>query len=559
MADGRIEIEIVLDDGKIVKGLGKIENTAKDSGSKAGGAFATGFAVAVTERLFRVAEKAIGVMVGGFQKAVDAAKDYESVVNDLNIALASTGKFTRETSDGFREFADGIQKTTKFSDDAVLSTAALLQNLGNLSEKGLKEATTATLDLATALNIDLKAATVLVGKAASGEISSFTRYGLVVKKGADNAETFANTLQALSKFQGASQKSAETLAGAMAKLNNAFDDIFKELGRVVSKSPAVITTINEISKVFSGLADSVKFSIGNKDIFKDLLINLSIIIQATVETGRQIAQAFELAFLRAQQAWLAFKVLTTLGLSEAFNTELNNILMKIEEVKASFNEDSGTTIFFDNLITKLQETSGKLTEFSSGVTNMKTSVASTVGELSEALKARFAEIDAAYRNGLMRTISAAAQAVGASLVKGAKAFDDFGNQVLGIIGDMAIQIGTTLVAIGIGIDALKASLLKLTGGYAIAAGLALIAVGGLLKSLSSQAVSNSVGGGAAPISSSPGFDEQPGLTGGEQVERSTSVTVNVDGTVLDPVAVGTQIAELLAEITDSNDINVRTG
>jgi len=136
-------------------------------------------------------------------------------------------------------------------------------------------------------------------------------------------------------------------------------------------------------------------------------------------------------------------------------------------------------------------------------------------------------------------------AVGAALAKGEGAFEALGKAVLGVLADIAIQYGTTLFLIGIGMpDASK-----------VAAGLALITLGGFLKAVAGR------GGAAAPA----GGGGAGGDAGGDiatiqededAIERSTSVTVNVEGTVLDPVSTGLQIAELLREVTDSNDIVV---
>jgi hypothetical protein len=174
-------------------------------------------------------------------------------------------------------------------------------------------------------------------------------------------------------------------------------------------------------------------------------------------------------------------------------------------------------------------------------------------------QAKITSINQAIQQGILKTVSSAAERLGASLVKGGDAFADFRAVVLGIIGDIAIQIGGTLVGIGLGIEAIKASILTLSGGTAIAAGLALIALGGLLKSLSGGGSSSSadVGGSGGGIATSPAEggiftpdDDQKPQTPGQ------SVVVNVQGNILDRRQTGLELAEVIRESFESQGTTI---
>jgi hypothetical protein len=174
-------------------------------------------------------------------------------------------------------------------------------------------------------------------------------------------------------------------------------------------------------------------------------------------------------------------------------------------------------------------------------------------------QAKITTINQAIQNGILKTVSAAAERLGASLVKGGDAFADFQAVVLNIIGDIAIQIGTTLVGIGLGIEAIKASILTLSGGTAIAAGLALIALGGLLKSLSggggaSADAGGSGGGGIASTPAEGGIftpdEDEPAQKPGQQV------VVNVQGNILDRRQTGLELAEVIRESFESQGTTI---
>jgi len=193
-------------------------------------------------------------LIGGIEAVTDAASVQEDAINQLNTAFKITGKFTEEASKDFQEFASSIQETTKFGDEALLQNAALIQSLGDLSTDGLKEATKAAADMSAALGIDLTAAATLVGKAAAGEIGSFSRYGVVIKKGADNAETFSKALDALnSKFGGSAAAQVNTFSGALQQTQNTFGDLQEELGFLITRNPIVIKGIKVAGDAFRSL------------------------------------------------------------------------------------------------------------------------------------------------------------------------------------------------------------------------------------------------------------------------------------------------------------------
>jgi TP901 family phage tail tape measure protein len=149
--------------------------------------------------------------------------------------------------------------------------------------------------------------------------------------------------------------------------------------------------------------------------------------------------------------------------------------------------------------------------------------------------------------GLAQGISKTVQAVVGALAKGENAFKALGASVLNVMGDLAISVGQFAVAVGIA----KVSFEGLPGGATIAAGIGLIALGTLLKTLggssafgTGDAGAGVGGGGGAAVPEPP---TQDFVEPDEELERQTAVTVNVEGTVLDPVGVGQQIAEILDE------------
>ncbi len=223
-------------------------------------------------------------VIGFFKSSIEAAQKQEDAINKLNTALKLSGNFTEETSKDFQEYATQLQKTTKFGDELILENAALIQSLGQLDREGLKVATTAALDLSSALGIDLTSAATLVGKAAAGEVSSFSRYGLVIQKGATDAETFAKALEAInSKFGGSAAAQVKTFSGALAVTGNAIDDLAEEFGFLITQNPIVIAGLSAVGKAFEGLTGFINEN--RKDIIlfgNSLLAATAIVGAATI-------------------------------------------------------------------------------------------------------------------------------------------------------------------------------------------------------------------------------------------------------------------------------------
>lgn len=178
-----------------------------------------------------------GIMAGVFTAAVAFAtirflKDslellsiQEQAVNDLALAMKNLGVFTESALKEQERFASEVQKVTVFGDEQILGLQALLTTFG-LYGKELQGTTIATIDLATALGVDLKAAAILLGKAFIGETSSLSRYGIIIDKNIPKSEKFAEVIKLINRqFGGAAQAQTKTYAGAVKQLSNNFGDL----------------------------------------------------------------------------------------------------------------------------------------------------------------------------------------------------------------------------------------------------------------------------------------------------------------------------------------------
>jgi len=267
--------------------LGKIEKQIKTT-NLALSSFLGNFAANAAGKALELTTNAAKQLFNTFiVDGVKAAQAQEDAINELNFALSSTGIYSKKTADDMQELANALQATTKFEDDVILKNAALIQNLGRLDKEGLKAATKAALDLSAALGIDLTQASTLVGKAAQGEVSMFKRYGIEIRKGATDAESFANALEKLNRnFGGAAAAQVNTFSGATARLKNTFGDLQEEFGNTIIKSKVFTSAINIAN---GAIQQIIKYVQDNQGQIRALLVEaISGIISGVAEILRFI-------------------------------------------------------------------------------------------------------------------------------------------------------------------------------------------------------------------------------------------------------------------------------
>lgn len=585
VADNTIQIEIELD-GK--KGFATLNKDLIKAGEDGGQEFGDSFKKRVAEvfsgqALEDTAKELLNKFKELFSEAISEAVNQENAINALNQALSNTGRYTEAASKSFQSFAEEMQKNTKFADDAILNTGALIQNLGNLTPQSLERATKAAVELSTALGIDLNSAAVLVGKAANGNVAAFARYGLQVQKAKDNAVSFENALHAIeTRFNGSAEAATKTFGGALAQTKNSFDDVLKQLGAMLTQSPQVVALLNGLSVAFTKIADSLKGVVaGNSlgplinDLVKVAVIFNDLLTPPLLKFGQifdVVFQSVRTALFGALEAFgeLGFKideVLNKVGLVSddqiAKNKELIGKLTEQTQNGAdalaaaigdmTYGSIQPTVDFLDGLFNGIADTVGSASEKIAG---FAASGKGALEDLSMKGKISADNLNKAFNSSLASGISSGVQSFTKALIAGKNAFQAFGQAVLGIVGDMAIQLGTFFIAQGIAQLALASNPLT-AGGAIIAAGAGLVALGVLLKSLSGGGSSANAGadaaagagGGVASGADSAATQQQEN----QAVKPSTQVAINVQGNILDRRESGLEIAQVIQDFFDTQD------
>ena len=542
MADDRIEVEIVLDDGSIQKGFAKMEDSAKKSGKKVEESIGSSF------RKLLGPLAAVGAALGSAfagKKIIEAAIQQQEAVNSLAASLRNIGEASRQTE--LERFASELQQVTKFGDEAIISQLAFAQAMGASASES-KEILQAATDMSAALNIDLNSAVRNISKTLGGyagelgevipELKNLTQEQL------QNGEGIALLA---AKYQGFAQAEIKTFSGAISQLENNFGDLLEKIGDLIIQNPAIINGIKQLNtfvvdlvKNFEAVGTAIVdfvvrpmeflFNVGNV-VFRSLQTGFQSIVAGFGQIGAAGARLLEFFGVegRATAAMKEF--------GETSRTVLTDMAMKSNEAL------NGVFDF---------EFSEKTQTFVSDLNAGLTEAQNMVNSKSDGIKKKVIDISKTVQSALSSSIKNGVAAIGAALAKGEDGFAAFGKVVLGIVGDMLINIGFAISGIGKAIEALKVSLTALTGGTAIIAGLALIALGGALKGLAGGAGGLGTAGGAAGGAPEAEPVAEPEIVEEDIAEPATGVTINVEGTVIDPKTTGEQIAGALQEFFDES-------
>ena len=164
-------------------------------------------------------------------KALDAQAEQEQALNQLNFALAATGKFTQELSDSLIAQSNALEQNTKFTDEQVLAAQKLAIQFGFSGEEA-QRLTEISADLATAMGTDMESAMGLLTKAASGQTRGLKQLGIQMDENKTQAQNFESILGQLeSRFGGQAELAIQSYAGQMAQLKKEMENTFESFGK----------------------------------------------------------------------------------------------------------------------------------------------------------------------------------------------------------------------------------------------------------------------------------------------------------------------------------------
>jgi hypothetical protein len=203
------------------------------------------------------------------RKFIDNTSAAQASVAQLEAVIKSTGGAAGKTSTQLSAFADEMQATTTYGDEAVEAMQALLLTFTNIRGGTFDDATQAVLDMSTAMGTGLKESAIQVGKALNDPIlgvSALSRVGVqftesqkdVIKALVDTGDTAgaqAVILKELeTQFAGSAEAARNTFGGALANLKNVWNDLFEASS---STTEGFVAIINSLATVLEKVGSAV--------------------------------------------------------------------------------------------------------------------------------------------------------------------------------------------------------------------------------------------------------------------------------------------------------------
>lgn len=219
-------------------------------------AISTGFEAAT--HIIEKVEQAFDAVKEKVEEAIHAAAEHEVAEKKLAAALVITGNYSEQNVEHLDAMAVALAKTSGVSEVAVKDAAALGASLG-IQGSRIEEATSAAINLAAVLNIDVNTAMRQVAATQSGfvdrlaraipELKGFTaaqlEQGAAIEFLADHFKGFASTLN-------------DTYAGAVKRAEQSQHNFIASMGEFITSSTAVRASLAAKAALYDNLTAAIK-------------------------------------------------------------------------------------------------------------------------------------------------------------------------------------------------------------------------------------------------------------------------------------------------------------
>lgn len=566
MADQKIELEIVMDDGSIKRAFGTIKKEAQETGSIFGDAFKIKSVTDLTSAI-NLADKALGT----FKKTADAlinevlaGEKIDAITRRFELLAQASGVSAEALSAGIASAVDGtvdMEAALQATSSSLVNLQTGLNQIPELFEIARKSALLFGGD--TLINFERIQQAVL-----SGNTRSLKELGLFI----NSTATIDNYEKALGAASGGLTEAGkqQAILNEIVRVGNErfqninasitpVDEAIKKLG--VSYGEVGDTVAQATNKAFgSAFSNFLTNAANNLDV---LNIKLGQILLNKTPSATENVKLLNDQLKELEKSLLMAQVRGDVDRAAQIMTEIDALKQK-QIVERDIVNQQATKNALDLQASAINQQ--KLVDTMAITEEMKKqwAVMDAYTKLIKDEAAKTAlistQLGATVKAALVNAISQSVQAMVKAIMTGGNVLSAMGNTILGVFGDLAIQTGTILIGIGIGIESLK----TLSGFAAIAAGIGLVAIGGVLKALSGGGGANegvtANGGGVAFTGDQTLPADQQGLSSFQAAERqppNTVVNFTVQGDILDSDSTQSRIVSLLNDAIDTKGAVVR--
>lgn len=212
------------------------------------------------------------------KSAVEKASEANASFQYFNTSLALVGKYSADASNEFKEFALGLSKSSRFTEEYILKNAGLIESLTGLDKEGLKKATDGAVQLASVMGKDLSETSAALARAATGNIATLQRMGLRFETTGDSAKDFQIILKTIEeRFSGAAQSQMDSYQGKVNLVDKAYDHFKETLGSLWTNNETVLSGLDKQISNWERLEQTI---LRNKDAINGFISGVTKFVQS---------------------------------------------------------------------------------------------------------------------------------------------------------------------------------------------------------------------------------------------------------------------------------------
>lgn len=239
-----------------IQGIEKQTKETSKAGSSALGDFGKAFGSLTSS--MTVANLAADAVRAGMRAlrqvisdSVSAFAEQERSLLRLSAAVRNNPLMSGSAAAGLQHYAEALQRTTIFGDDAIEQQATFLTTLG-LTEEQVKKTLEAATELASSGIMSLDQATEALGLTWAGTSSTLGR-SLPIVRDLTEAQLKAGEAVDLvaGRFEGMADAALEGTSGALARAKNLGDELKEMVGERLSP------VVNGLANAFSSVASAI--------------------------------------------------------------------------------------------------------------------------------------------------------------------------------------------------------------------------------------------------------------------------------------------------------------
>jgi hypothetical protein len=597
------EVVIHIDLDSLKASFKQAEDDSAESGKKIGKNLGEGAESGSEKYLKGLQNKLLALgsaLFAGFsvKKIIDEASQADSALARMNAALNNAGSYSAQASREFEDYANTLQKTMGIEDEAALGLLSLAKSYGVTNDRA-KEMVATAINLSAATGMGLDAAMRQLGATLEGNAGRLSKLSKDVGDLGPAALKAGQAIDILNaRFSGSAAAQMDSFGGSIKAASLAFEDVMKELGFLVTRSPVVIKAVQFIGQQFQHLGDYLEgFRKGGVDVVGQFLKKILDVSEALSHTllpvfevvyniGRMVFSAITTAVSTLYTdivglGALVGKVLSAISPEKfgAFNETMQGMFEAAKQTTdqlAQETVDSAGQIFstggskaaqgfIEGLNTAIGDGTDKLrTSAELGISKVNDEIQQSTSNMNwdaflkgfrdAALKAQ-GTMDSLSKNMYQILVTGSSNVfvkMGEAWQNGTDVMTAFGKAVLSMFGDLAIQLGTFYFTLGLA----NLFLNPAAAAAEIIGGAALLTLGGVLKALGggggSSATAVTPSGGVAVNNGANIGGDVTAVQEQRKAEPTTTIHVNVQGNVLDRRQTGLELADAISEAFGAN-------